>query len=234
MTPIVLLIQSDPVWRCSIRRTLNARAQVEVVEAASFAEAILLIAVEHPDLIIFDIDVTERYDVTALSNLRLPRLNIPLVCLTGHAERFRQFASGRDGLVLLEKPVSLKAIESIVLETLPSRSEDPSDPPFTVLDYVQLACLGQHSVRIEATRAGRANDEEELGRIDIKDGQIWSARTRAGQSGDEAFHALALEDDLNLRCSLRPDSDEASNIEANWQALLIEAARRRDERVQSS
>ena len=193
---VVLIIENDPVWRCSMRRHLSHIPGLDVVEAASFAEAICLLALERPSLIIFDIDTDERFDFKSLADTDLPDVSIPLLCISGRAAEYESIISNRDGVRLLPKPVSLRKIHEIVSETI-RPGIDRSRAPFVVVDYVQLACLGQHSVVVEISRSVGDNS-----RIVVNEGEIWSAHLGANECGEEAFHALASLENAQLECHL--------------------------------
>ncbi|MEE8142237.1 MAG: response regulator [Planctomycetota bacterium] len=224
MQPI-LVIENDPVWRCSIRRHLNELRDVEVIEAASFREAILLIAVARPVLIIFDLDVSERFDVQALGNLQLPRLQVPMVFISAQAERLQDLIPKREGMSLFAKPISLRQLTKIVAEQLGARLGAPPSP-FGVCDYLQLACLGRHSVVIEVLSGGLMR-----GKIVVRQGELWAANFLQQLRGEPAIYSLAVEESVQLKCKFLQSDPGPRNITAPWQAVLIESAMRRDKQA---
>jgi hypothetical protein len=65
--------------------------------------------------------------------------------------------------------------------------------PFAPVEYVQIAALGRHSLRLRCVDLGGQN----LGHIDMHDGRVWSART-PHLSGDAAFRELAIRPDARV------------------------------------
>ncbi len=101
--------------------------------------------------------------------------------------------------------------------------------PFQIADYVQLACMGRRSVQVVLRRRGRP-----VGRVQIFEGQLWSARDHMG-AGEPAFGRLMFLRNVSTAVSsLEEDDLEERSLYADWQHVLLEAARRHDEATASA
>ena len=96
--------------------------------------------------------------------------------------------------------------------------------PFTVIDYVQLACMGHHSAIIECVgSAGR-------GEIIIERGELWSAVDPQG-SGLPAFERLLLARKASAAQQLGEQHVRVPrNPHDRWELLILDALRTQDER----
>ena len=220
---LILVIESDPVWRRSMARHLRELPGVEVAEAGSFSDAIALISVEQPDLIVFDLDLDEPFQGEAFGHLQLPRLNVPMVFISARIESYHPFLADREDVITRKKPISLSELKRIVAERIGASGQNT---PFGALEYAQLACLGKHSVAIKVFR-----DSTPRGTIKVHEGEIWSANTDTGQEGEVAIHTLALVPNASASCEELVGDPGPRNVEATWPEMLEETARARAEKT---
>jgi len=84
----VLLVDDDPDIRRIGRFSLEAVGGLMVILAGSAAEALVLAAVEHPDLIMMDVLMPERDGLDAMAAIHRDRAlcAIPVVLMTARAE----------------------------------------------------------------------------------------------------------------------------------------------------
>ena len=149
------------------------------------------------------------------------RHRCPQLCISGQRDPYKGLLEQQEGITFFAKPVSLKRIKEAVVAELGARV--PEEFPFGVTEYIQLACLGVHSVVIDVKG-------DRSGRIVVSHGELWSAQIGDQATGTEAFVELALLEKVEFECNLMKDDPGARNIETPWQSILIECARRRDER----
>lgn len=113
MSPITILyVEDDPNNRMLIRRVLMAEG-FHVLDAASAAEALNVVASERPDLVLMDINMPDVDGLTLTSQLKqLPHLaNVPIVAVTANVmrgDRERTLEAGCDGY--LQKPIDVDAL----------------------------------------------------------------------------------------------------------------------------
>ncbi|HEX7600861.1 MAG TPA: DUF4388 domain-containing protein, partial [Polyangiaceae bacterium] len=130
------------------------------------------------------------------------------------------------GVEVLEKPVSLGALRHAVGQRL--GDDDIPSSPFTVADYVQLSCMGRHSVTIDV------ESKEGRGLIEIIDGDLWSAVDAEGKTGEGAFRRQAFRHDVKIQCVASDAAPGERNITSPWESVLMDAARQQDEDTRAS
>ncbi len=102
---------------------------------------------------------------------------------------------------------------------------EPGDQtaPFSFVDYVQLACMGRHSIQVELLRGGRR-----AGLLHIVSGDPWFAELD-GEVGKEAFRRMVAARDCAVQCGTLQGTPGIRNLESSGQALLLESAKLADE-----
>jgi CheY-like chemotaxis protein len=217
----ILLVEDEPVLRISMARGLAKLTNVEVLTASNYAEAVALIESNPPSLIISDIDLSGASGLELVGELQRQKKTTPIIFVTGYLKTYQPQIPKHPNVQVLEKPVPLGELRTMVSELLGPLA--PATPaPFNVADYVQLACLGRHSVRIDVEFAtGPAY-------VVIHHGDVWTAVDSLG-SGPEAFSRLAFEPDGIVNCSSLTGAPGERTISARWEFLALESARAFDE-----
>jgi CheY-like chemotaxis protein len=218
----VLIIEDESTLRSNVARGIG-KLGVLVDEAGTLNDALELIDRHPPDLVLSDIDMPDRSGLELLGELGRRGLKPPVVFVSGYLNAYRAQIPPHASIEVIEKPVSIEELRNVVSRRLGASvaSEEPS--PFSVPDYVQLACLGRHSVIVEVELAA-----QHLGEVVVADGQLWSARDGDG-AGLEALGRLAFGGRGTARCRRFTGSLPPRNLEGSWEYLLIEAARVTDE-----
>lgn len=222
--PVVLIIEDEPVLRSSMVRGLVKDAAIQVVDAASVAEARRLIEALRPSFIISDLDLPDGTGLEVIDLVDRLGLRAPILFASAYVPRYRPQIPSRAGIEVREKPIPLRELRAAVARSLSLGPGDESDTaePFSAPDYVQLACMCRRSVEIRLQQ-----DEIVVGRIVISDGELVHAE-RGAAVGEEAAYSLVYDDTLGARCyPLR--GPVAPSISLGWQGVLLEAARRHDE-----
>jgi two-component system, cell cycle response regulator DivK len=119
--PRILYIEDKPDNRLLVRRVLMAEG-IDVIEAESAEQGILLAQKERPDLILMDINMPGKDGYSATNEIRqMPELNhIPIVALTANVmkgDKERSLDAGCDGYI--PKPIDVDRF------------------PFEVLNYIK-------------------------------------------------------------------------------------------------
>ncbi len=105
----ILYVEDNTENRLLIRRILQAEGFI-VLEAASAMQALEVIKVQRPDLILMDINLPEMDGYTLTARLKAMPLinNVPIVALTANVmrgDRERTLEAGCDGYI--QKPVDV-------------------------------------------------------------------------------------------------------------------------------
>ncbi|MCU0655191.1 MAG: response regulator [Polyangiaceae bacterium] len=215
----LLLVEDEATLRASVARGLSRLPGIEVDAVGSVGDALASIDRRAPDMILSDIDLPDRSGIELLGELARRGLRCPVVFVSAYLRAYGPQIPPNAGVDVLEKPVSLDTLREVVQQKLRSA---PADAPFAVVDYIQLACMGHRSVRIEF------RGERFVGSICVKDGTLWTAEDQRG-SGVPAFHRLAFRRDGHVDCTTLRDDPGPRTIHEPWESLLIDAARLLDE-----
>jgi two-component system chemotaxis response regulator CheB len=152
-----------------------------------------------------------------------PGLEIVLV-LPPDNQRIRNALPGHAGLHVIEKPFEPTALGHLIKELSSHEQSRGFTGTLKIVrldDLIQMCCLSGATITIQV-----GNDCEK-GQIFIREGDIIHARC-GEKSGEEAFYTIMTWDAGGFE-TLDGIPDETVTIEANYQYLLLEAARRSDE-----
>lgn len=222
----VLLVEDEAVLRAGTVRGLAKLPGIEVIGVGSMAEAVAVLDTVAPALVISDIDLPDRLGIEILGELGRRDQHAPVIFVTAFLRAFRSQIPRHARVTVFEKPLELERLRAQVTQTL-GLTVVGAPAPFAPADYLQLACMGNHSVEIELTRADGSS-----GRVVVVHGEAWSARDDRG-SGEAAFGRLVFANDGLVTCRTLVGSPGLRDLERGWEAMLMDAARALDERTRS-
>ena len=200
------------------------------IECASSADQALQLLKTHTfDLVVVDVNMPVLDGIQFLSILQRRYPDLKKVAITGYASEERRSACLASGAELfIEKPRSPEGLKSIFVMLEELLTWTPREEGFQGMlrkvglqDVIQMECLGRNSSILEV------NDRKTTGKIYIEDGRIIHA-VLGEATGEPAFQKL-----LSLtggRFQLQPfEAPSQKTIDGQWEFLLMEAARVRDE-----
>ena len=222
--PRVLVLEDEVVLRSSMVRGLSKLPNIAVDGAGTLDEALAAIDTAAPDLILSDLDLPHRSGIELVGELASRRLQIPIVYISAYLNAYGAQIPPNACVEVLEKPVELRELRELVLRYVGTdESASAAATPFSLVDYVQLAALGCHSVQIRSLdSAGRE------GTVILHAGQVWHAEDEDGAGRDALFRLLTVKS-VKLDCRTQSEPPGVRNVEGRWDELLIEAARLADE-----
>lgn len=222
---LVMLIEDEPVLRSSMARGLARLPNVEVIDASLFRDAVRLLDAERPDLIVSDLDLPDGSGVEILNVLDAMGLRVPVIFVTAYLGSFRGQLPNRSDVEVYEKPLPLVKLREVVMRHLDvDHGGAGHESPFSLADYLQLACMGRHSVVLEVMLRG-----DPVGRIVVVRGQVWSASAGA-ESGEDAVATLAFGTaGASTMVRRRAGAPGPRDVQRPWQHILLNAARVHDE-----
>lgn len=198
--------------------------------AASADHALEILKTRRFNLIVVDVNmpVLDGVQFMGILNRRYPDLK--KACLTGFANEERRSACLANGADLfIEKPRSADGLKSIfvMLEELvtwkPNQGFQGVLRRVGLQDVIQMECLGRNSSVLEV------QNRRQSGRIYIEDGRIIHA-VMGEETGEGALQKLLALGSGGFQ--LQPfTSPPTRTIEGQWEFLLMEAARVRDEQA---
>lgn len=217
---LVLVVDDEPMVRMTYLALLSQMPEVTAVGAASVAEARALITAAPPHLVVLDLQLPDGTGLDVLAALDAAQNPFFLIVISTHLEEYRGRLPQSDRLYAIGKPAPLRELQRIIEHV--QRTTGPS-APFSVVDYVQLACMGQHSVVIDCPSAAGMCE------IVVRKGELFSARDALGE-GVPAFNRLILAENHQVRIRADPGKGGPRNLHDRWELLVLEAMRVRDER----
>lgn len=200
----------------------------EIILAESGAKALACLKDHNVDLVVVDARMPVMNGLQFVRMVRPKYPHVPVVLLTGYIEEQNDAAYLKEGVdVILEKPQSSEGYETLFL-TLTQVLDLHRHQGFRGLldhvelqDVIQLECLRRNSSVLNVFTSSESAE------IVIRNGVIVHAAV-GDLVGEAAFnHALALQ---GGEFRLKPYSEPAAiTIGRNWEVLLMESARLRDE-----
>lgn len=220
----ILIVEDEETLRIGMMRALAKLPEVEVMGAGTVRDALALIDGAPPDAVISDLDLPDRFGAELLGELDRRGLRIPVTFVSAFTRSLGQRVPRSPRVRMIDKPISLERLREIAVAALAARdSELP--PPFGPADYLQLACLGRHSVVI--TQRENESDEIPSGRVIVWRGQLWSAQDAEGE-GEQAFRRIVTRPGA-FRCHTLERDPGPQQIDGSWEMLLLDAMRVADE-----
>lgn len=220
MPPRVLIVEDEAVLRAAMARGL-AKLPAVIDEAATVAEAIAHLDRALPDVILSDLDLPDGSGIELVGELAKRKARVPLVFVSAYLRAYRAQIPPHADVEVREKPIELDELRALVRDRLGPRVTD--EAPFGVADYVQLACIGKHSVAIDVI--GRDGNH---GLVAVVGGEIWHAEDDRG-AGIAAFHRLTFAEGVEVHCRTLASPPGRRTVDGRWEALLMDSARIHDE-----
>ncbi len=222
VTRRILILEDEALLRTSMARGLRKLPAVEVLEAGTVTEAAALLDRSPPDLVVSDIDLPGRTGIEILGELGRRGLGVPVVFISAFLRAYGSQIPRHANVEVRSKPVSIEELRTMAAERL-GVTPGQASSPFSAIDYLQLSCMGRHSVEITVQREGKT-----AGRIQVVAGELWAAEDEQG-AGVEAFRRLAFGAAGEVGCRTLAEQPRQRNIDAPAEQLLLEAAQLEDE-----
>lgn len=231
----VLFVDDEPQFLEMTRELMSALSggQWEIATANSASAAFAVLQSQPVDLAVIDLQMGVMDGIQMLSLLTRGYPNVQKVALTGFAnENYRAACLASGAELFLEKPTSTEGWRSLYAALHELIRFKPEEGFRGVLrrvglaDVIQMECLARSSSILEIS------DARTQGRIFVADGQLVHAEV-GGLTGEAAFnHLMALSGgQFNLKPFAEPP---ARTLTGQWEFLLMEAARKRDEAAEAT
>ena len=222
----VLVVEDEETLRNAMVRGLAKLSGVEALGAGSIAEALTVVDGGAPDVVVSDLDLPDRPGLELIGELGRRGIRCPITFVSAYVRAFSAQIPRHAGVRVLEKPVPLERLRELVQADLAQRGEGSTrPPPFGVAEYMQIACLGGHSVRI-TVRGGRS--KAAIGEVIVHRGALWSARD-AASSGIDAFRRLLFSTSALVEAHAMTGEPGPRTSVGPGEAALRDAARAADE-----
>lgn len=220
--PRLLIVEDEPVLRASIVRGLAKLPGLEVFDCGTLGDALATIDASPMDLIISDIDLPDRSALELIGELGRRGMQTPLVFISAYLQAYRSQIPPHARVEVLEKPVPLELLRARVmakLDVAPSKRA-----PFSLAEYLQLACLGRHSLRMTVAWG----EPRHTGECVVLSGEPWSAEDDLGHGAD-ALKRLVNRREAAVECVALTEAPGSRNVEGQIDQILLDAAVEEDE-----
>ncbi len=226
----VLFVDDDPQFLQHVTELMTAMSggAWDILAAESAGQAFTLLQAQTVELAVVDVEMGVMDGVQFLSLLNRGHPHVQKVVLTGvPSEAYRTACLANGAELFLEKPTTPEGWQQVYIaltELLRFHREEGFRGVLRrvgLQDVLQMECLARNSSVLEIA------DGFVRGEIYVEEGRIIHAQVGALQ-GEEAFNRLlALQGGrFNLQTFSEP---AARTISGQWEFLLMEAARKRDE-----
>jgi len=213
----VLVVEDEPALLRGMTRALELLEGVRVTGCGTAEDAARVIVTDPPVLLITDINLPGRFGLSLIGDLAGAGLSIPVVVVTAYRAIYEAQIPVQGNITVLEKPVSMDTLHQVVQELL----KEPSGPhpsPFSLEDYLQVAALGRHSVRLRVKTASELE-----GIVDLEDGILRHAEL-GGLAGMEALAGLLGAQLSNITVDSLPRSRPEVELDLSVEKALLELA----------
>jgi len=217
----VLVVEDEPVILRGLTRALELLDGVRVTGCQTAEEAARTIGHDAPDLLITDINLPGRFGLSLIGDLEAAGLSIPVVVVTAFRSIYKEQIPRHERITVLEKPFPMETLHGLVKELL---GQPPAEPvsPFSLTDYLQVAALGQHSVRLRIVLQSGA-----IGTVDLERGLLRHAELESHRG--LAALALLLEAVLSsITVNALPQLLEETELDIPVDRAILELAVARD------
>ncbi len=224
----VLFIEDEGVLRSAMVRALAKLPAVECLGAGNLADALASIDARVPDLILSDLDLPDRSGIELIGELRGRGLSVPIVFISAYLEAYGAQIPPHSGVRVLEKPVGVDELRTLVLEQLRESESGSRVSPFGAVDYLQLAGMGGHTVEVVVD-----GPESRGGTVFVHRGEIWHAEDSEGEGREALVRLLELKP-ASATCRTSRGAPGSRTVEGRLEELLLDAARIADESTRAA
>jgi CheY-like chemotaxis protein len=225
----ILLVDDNPEFTTLLKGfMLSHRPGAWIVHTADhYAPALTCLKDHAVDLVVLDLNMPVMDGLQFLTLLKRTHPELPVVILTGVATPENRANCLKNGAALFFDKTEVAGSPEKIYAALESVASAPTVGFRGMLrqvglpDVLQMECLGRKSSVLEVTASN------ETGRIFIEDGSIVHAESRALQGEPALFQLLSLGGgEFHLKSFAKP---ARQTIDGQWESLLMESARLRDE-----
>ena len=224
----VLIVDDEQSFLLTLSTGLESYAdQFEVLTAQNGEEAIAVLEEQSVDLVVTDLRMPKMDGFELMAYMASNYPAIPLVVLTAHATpETEQQLTLPNTIRILEKPVDFDELTRTILENLKGSDKGGSVTGISLPNFMDLIEKEEKSCMLEVQKNNRR-----MGVLLFNQGALWDAVSQE-QKGIEAVFELLSLDEVQIRYRNLPKKKIKRRIKANLISLLMESARRQDEKAE--
>ncbi|MEJ2641174.1 MAG: response regulator [Desulfosarcinaceae bacterium] len=225
----VLIIDDEQSFLLTLSTGLESYAERFQVLTARDGEAAITVLEEHSvDLVVTDLRMPNMDGFELMAYMASNYPAIPVVVLTAHAtpETEKQLALPNT-IRILEKPVDFDELTRTILENLRGSDKGGSVTGISLPSFMDLIEKEEKSCMLEVHKNNRR-----MGVLLFNQGDLWDAVSLEQKGIEAVFELLAL-DEVRIRYRNLPKKKIKRRIKVNLISLLMESARRQDEKAEN-
>lgn len=197
----------------------------EVLTARNGKEAIALLASTRINLVVTDLKMPETDGFELLSFLKNNFPEIPAIVMTAFGTPEIETGLRQTGMIrMLEKPVDFDELTQLILSLLEHDLTGGTLTGISMPSFLQLIEMEQNTCLMEVKTAGG-----EKGMLYFNNGVLYDA-VFGDQTAQEAVYCMLMLDDIKISFRTLPSKKIKQKIKTPLMKLLIEGARRKDEK----
>lgn len=220
----ILVLEDEFFLLDSMTKYLRGLPDVRVYGYGNLKAAVQGIRDHAPDLIFSDIRLPDGSGLSLIDELNSMGMAVPLVFISAYVADHRERIPDNHHISVLEKPVSLKKLRDLAQEKL-TAADDSGEFFFKLSDYLQIAAMGRHTVRVNCGSHGF---------IVVVDGRPHHAQD-AGGDGVSAFKRIVAACEVGgaqvpITCARLEEAQIGpESLSGSLDGLLLDAVREVDE-----
>jgi len=225
MTKKVLIVDDDQEMLRFLKKDLEKyRRTFTVLSANDGLDAVDLLKKNQISLVITDLEMPQMDGFALLTHIKERYPDVSAIAITDSSTPEEQKRSKEKGaLGYIEKPFIIEDLARKIVTSLKREDDGGVLHGIAPGTFLQLVEMEEKTCTIRLTDDKSGNQ----GVLFFKNGDLLEARYKALQGKDAAYKILAWEEatlSIQESCSLA-----RNNVEADLQALLLEAMRQKDE-----
>lgn len=219
----VLVVEDETTLLHGIMSGLQKMPTLHVTGCSTAEEATNVFKVDPPDIMVTDLNLPGYSGAELITHFRRFYKRTPIIVTTAFQASYAERLAEHRGLTILEKPVSMMQLRSTIESKLAEHATPTPIGPFQLVDYLQLAGYGRHSIVLQLELHNGQN-----GLVEVFKGDIWNVFC-AEKTGLEALKVLMSAQIKRLGHSQLEHAPEERQIHQRWEEVLIDLARIQDE-----
>lgn len=226
--PKVLIVDDEKSLILSLKTGLEAyKESFEVLVAGNGKEAVKIIESTQIDLLITDLKmpIMNGFELLAYTFSNFP--HIACVVMTAfNTPDIEQKLSDTAMLKLIEKPVDIDEMTSVIIESLEKRENGSDLPGISLSNYLQLLSMEGKTCVIEVQ-----GKKKSRGLIYFNKGQLYDAVYKKIKGESAVHEMLQIKDPKILLKNLKSKNNIKKRIKKSLMAILMESAKNEDEQA---
>lgn len=223
----VLIVDDEQSFLLTLSTGLESFAdRFQVVTAQDGQAAMAVLEEQRVDLVVTDLRMPRMDGFELMAYMASNYPAIPVVVLTAHATpETEQQLSLPNTIRILEKPVDFDELTEIILQNLKGKDKGGRVTGISLPNFMDLIEKEEKSCMLEVHK-----DDLRVGVLLFNQGELWDALSHSLKGVEAAFDLLSL-DDVQIVYRNLPKKKIKRRIKVNLISLLMESARRQDEKA---